>query len=515
MKFTDYFAYQVRMRPQDPCMTDDSRELTYLDADRDSTALAAALGDLPPQSRVAVVADNSVDFLLLDLATTKANLVLVPLNTRLNPAEWAQLIDHAEARIVFVGENYCAAMETVRTRLEHVGSWVALGAVDRPGWTAAARLTPGAARPDRAGCGDDHDIDVQLYTSGTTGQPKGVLHSHDSMTMSISQWAQMVEPWDGLRNGRSLVVAPLFHGAALIMWRTTACWGGHVQTQPRFDVDAVLDAAVRHPISWTFLVPSMIHACLERIPRREPADYRFNLIMYGGSPIAEVILRGALGDLGRHFLQIYGMTESLLTTTLTPADHVRALDGHPELLLAAGRPVAGVGLVIHPSDGAPAARTVGELVVTCPNPMIGYSKNDEATAAILHDGGLHTGDAGFIDADGYLHLCGRIKDMIVTGGENVYSTEVEDVLHAHPAVADVAVIGTPDPKWGEVVTAILVARPGATIDVADVVSFCRDRIARYKVPKRIEIADRLPRNSMGKLLKHQVRERYCTPVALS
>ena len=466
------------------------------------------------QARVAIVADNSTEFVLLDLAVTKANLVLVPINTRLLPEEWSYIIDHSESVVVFASDAYCPGLDKVRGQLTRVAAWVATGAPPTPSWTALADFVGDRpAQPAGAAAADD-DIELQLYTSGTTGLPKGVEHTHRSMTISTTQWAQVVEPWDGLR-GRTLLAAPLFHGAPLIIARTTLCWGGHVQTQPRFDPEAVLDAALAGPIAWTMLVPSMIHMCIERARSRPRSHYQFGVVMYGGSPIAESVLREAMQYLGTGFVQIYGLTEALLTTTLTPADHARALRGEAHLLQSAGGPIAGVSVAIEQvggghegDDGDGGESSRGQVVISCPNPMVGYAKDPSATAEILHDGKLYSGDAGYLGAGGYLFIRDRVKDMIVTGGENVFSTEVEGVLHAHPGVADVAVIGSPHPRWGEIVTAVLVAEPGHHLDADEIVAFCRERISPYKVPRRVDVVEALPRNSMGKLLKGRLREAY-------
>jgi acyl-CoA synthetase (AMP-forming)/AMP-acid ligase II len=514
MRFTGYFYWHVQTRPDVVCMEDEERRITYAEADRLSNRIANSLAPYERQARVALLADASVTVLLLDLGITKANCVMVPLNTRLSPAEWKHIVEHSGAQVVIVGENYCSAIEAVSGQLPGVRRWVSIGKSARAGWESLDELIESA--PDGPGmypaCGDD--IALQAYTSGTTGLPKGVLCSHDAQTFRLVQFAQTVDACNGL-HGEALIAAPLFHPLPLVMWRVVTCWGGAVQTLAKFDADAVLDIAASRHVSWTFVVPSMITMLLERAELRPETDYRFNVIMYGGSPITEPTLRAALERFKCNFIQVYGLTEVGLLSTLNPHDHVRALDGRPHLLRSAGKPTAGVQMRIAPighdafpgvaaHDGLP-SHTVGEIVASSPDCMLGYHNNPEATAAMLVDGEIHSGDAGYVDEEGYFYVADRLKDIVVSGGENIVSLEVEEVISRHDAVADVAVVAVPDPRWGEAVAAVVVVKPGHAVTDGELRQHCRAHIAAYKTPKLIEFRDRLPRNAMGKVLKAELR----------
>jgi acyl-CoA synthetase (AMP-forming)/AMP-acid ligase II len=257
------------------------------------------------------------------------------------------------------------------------------------------------------------------------------------------------------------------------------------------------------------LVPAMIQACCVEVRDvAERAYERLRLLVYGASPIAESTLARALEIFGCEFGQGYGMTETASCVTfLLPEDHRRALAGRPDLLLSAGRPVLGTEVRIVDADDRPVATGgLGEIAARGPQLMRGYWKQPEATAEALRGGWMHTGDAGSLDGEGYLYVRDRVKDMIVSGGENVYPREVEDVLFQHPAVADVAVIGVPDERWGEAVRAVVVLRAGAQTNAQALMDFCRGRIADYKRPRSVAFQDALPRNPSGKLLKRELRE---------
>jgi acyl-CoA synthetase (AMP-forming)/AMP-acid ligase II len=264
-------------------------------------------------------------------------------------------------------------------------------------------------------------------------------------------------------------------------------------------------------IAFATLVPAMLQACLAGVPGVAERRYdTLRLLHYGASPIAEPTLRRAMAVFRCGFIQSYGMTEATQALTyLTPADHERALAGHPELLLAAGRPAAGTEVrVVDRDDQAVPPGTPGEIVARGPQLMRGYWNRPEASAEALRGGWLHTGDVGVVDADGYLYVQDRLKDMIVSGGENVYPRAVEDVLFRHPAVADAAVIGVPDERWGETVKAIVVLRAGMRASEGEIIEFCRGRLGGFERPRSVDFVDALPRNPSGKVLKRMLREPY-------
>ena len=273
----------------------------------------------------------------------------------------------------------------------------------------------------------------------------------------------------------------------------------------------VIDALSSQGITRVTLVPAMIQACLLMVPDVAERDFgTLEVITYGASPIAEQVLRRAMEIFGCDFAQGYGMTETTAVLTyLEPSDHRRALAEKPELLLSAGRPIPGTELrIVDDQDREVARGSIGEIAARGPQMMRGYWNLPEASAETLRGGWLHTGDAGVMDEEGFVYLQDRLKDMIVSGGENVYPREVENVLFEHPAVADAAVLGVPDEKWGEAVKAVVVLRAGLSVTADELVEYCRGRLAGYKRPRSVDFVEALPRNPSGKVLKRELREKY-------
>jgi fatty-acyl-CoA synthase len=310
---------------------------------------------------------------------------------------------------------------------------------------------------------------------------------------------------------RALIVAPLYHAAAAVTTFVTVQAGGTLLIQEEFVPADVVRALSEEGVAVAMLVPAMIQFCLVAVPDAKSRSYdALRLVIYGASPIAEQTLRTAIDVFGCDFIQGYGMTETTAAATyLCPDDPRRALAGEPHLLLAAGRPLLGTEVRIVDDAGTPLPiGEIGEIAVRGPQLMRCYWNLPEATAEALRDGWMHTGDAGVLDAEGYLFVQDRTKDMIVSGGENVYPREVEDVLYQHPAVAEAAVIGVPDPKWGEAVKAVVVLKPGETVTAEVLVEFGKERLAGFKCPRSIDFIDALPRNPSGKVLKRELREPY-------
>ncbi|MGB5757154.1 MAG: AMP-binding protein, partial [Acidimicrobiales bacterium] len=357
------------------------------------------------------------------------------------------------------------------------------------------------------------DVVFILYTSGTTGVPKGAqLTNHN---MAHSAWIS-VSAYGFTAASTNLVAMPLFHVGGMGYGLSAFFHGGHTVLRRDADPAAIVDNIVTYGVTHAFFVPAVIQAILA-VDGVEDADLgSLELLVYGAAPIGDAVLRRALAVLGCQFLQAYGMTETAGTiVTLPPEAHDP--DGpRAGLLRSCGRPLPWVELrIIDPNSiagGEPVdvpIGEVGEIWVRSDQNTPGYRNQPEATAqAITGDGWLRTGDAAYRDEDGYLFLFDRFKDMIVSGAENVYPAEVENVLYDHAAVAEVAVIGVPDDRWGETVKAVVVATPGAMIDPDELIELCRDRLARYKCPTSIDVVDALPRNASGKVLKTELRAPY-------
>ncbi len=510
MLLHDYFDYHT-LRSPDRMFTRDARgEISYGEARSRIEALAARLlaAGLGRGDRVAVLAKNSSLYPIFFLACSKVGVVVVPLNYRLAGPELEYIIGDAGARVLFAEEEYLETIEGVRGNLASVETFVALDGTPGQGWVqldAWVAEASGSFAPLEI---DETDAVYQMYTSGTTGRPKGAVLTHRAVTAQLAQIQLMFPAKAG---DVFLVVAPLYHAAAAITVFSGMTGGASFIIHSDFDPTAVVRALSEEGVARVTLVPAMIQACLLMVPDVAERSYdSLECITYGASPIAEQVLRRALEVFGCDFAQGYGMTETTAVLTyLEPEDHRRALAGQSGLLLSAGRPLPGTRIKIVDAEDREVPRgEIGQIIGKGPQLMQGYWNLPEATAEALADGWMHTGDAGLIDEDGYLFIQDRVKDMIVSGGENVYPREVEDVLFQHPAVGDAAVIGVPDDKWGEAVKAIVVPKAGESPSAEDIMNFCSGRLAGYKRPRSVDFIDQLPRNPSGKVLKKDLREPY-------
>lgn len=303
-----------------------------------------------------------------------------------------------------------------------------------------------------------------------------------------------------------VMAAPMFHITSNFSYAFTLV-GAHVVFSRRFDPSELIGLIERYQATQTVLAPTLINL-MTRMPELEEADISsLRLVTYGGSPIAPDVLRAALPAFGCSFMQIFGMTETTGISFLRPDDHEP--DQHPERLGSAGKDALTVEVrIVDEEDRELPQGEVGEIITRSPNVMLGYWNDEETTAQVLRGGWMHTGDVGLRTADGYLVITDRVKDMIVSGGENVYPREIEDVLYAHPAVVEVAVIGIPDDRWGEAVHATLVLEAGSTVTEDDIRSYCRERLAGYKVPKSVSFLEEMPKSAVGKILKRELRAPY-------
>jgi acyl-CoA synthetase (AMP-forming)/AMP-acid ligase II len=450
--------------------------------------------------RVAILALNSDAYLQAAYAIAWADAVLVPVNTRWSLPEIADSLAEAEVRAIIVDDAFAergarlAAEVTTIVAVIHEGSPAHSDAVP---FEELASDGPRIADAHRSG----ESLAGIFYTGGTTGRSRGAMLSHRALVASATAFASMqaIEP-----DSRSLIVAPMFHLAQFSGWVAASLAGGQHVVLPAFDPAAILRQVERHRVNRAVLVPTMLHALINH-PEVETHDLSsLRTIVYGGSPISRSTLQRTLEVLpGAEFTQVYGMTEmAAVVTVLTPRDHDDA-----GLLAAAGRSAPhALVRVADPDTGADqAAGVVGEIVVRGDGMMSGYWRRPEETKAVMGDGWVHTGDAGYLDERGFLFIVDRVKDMIVSGGENVYSIEVEKVVDKHPAVAQSAVIGVPDDQWGERVHAVVVPRAGATLDLEELRRHCRAEIAGYKCPRSLTIVDALPTSPAGKILKRELR----------
>jgi acyl-CoA synthetase (AMP-forming)/AMP-acid ligase II len=506
MRLHETFDFWAAAQPEAEFAVQGQRALTYAGAAVRIDQLAAALADvLAPGDRFAFVSKNSVEIALLYLAASKAAVVPVPMNYRLAPPEWAYILNDSGARLLIAGHEFVPGLGTITPDVPALAATVA--------WTERAQAGPWVpfeewlgASPAASGLAGRCDDAFQAYTSGTTGRPKGALLTQEALFAHMYQWRVA---WPIGTGSRVLIVMPMYHIAGLLLTLHAVGHGAAVYVLADFDADEVVRVLDEERIGWAVLVPSMIQACLSVTGAEGRRYAELGAISYGASPIAEATLRQAMRLFGCEFTQSFGMTECPAFTLLTSADHRRALDSAPHLLQSTGRPMPGCEVkIVDAEDNEVPSGTTGEICGRGPQTMRGYWNLPDATAGALRGGWMHTGDAGYLDDDGYLYIKDRVKDMILSGGENVYPREVEDVLLGHPGVADVAVIGVPSEQWGETVKAIVARRPGSAATEDELIDFCRGRLAGFKRPRSVDFVDEIPRNPSGKILKRLLREPY-------
>jgi long-chain acyl-CoA synthetase len=484
------------------------RSLTWTELDERASRVAAGLAEagVGNQDRVAFLDKNGFEHFELFYGAALLNAVCVDVNWRLAPPEVEFIVNNAEAKVFVVGQEFVPVLDAIADQLASVTTILVIGGHEKYQDFAEWIERHEPNDPKVAATGDD--VAFQLYSSGTTGRPKGVMLSNDNFFGLLPLAKDM---WEFSPDAVNLVAMPLFHigGGG---WATAGMYEGATSVIVReLDPAALIRLIPEHGITHLFVVPAVLQFML-LVPGHDQGDYSsLKVIVYGASPISEEVLARSIEVFGCKFWQAYGLTETTgAIVNLPPEDH--DLNGpNRHRLRSCG--VAGPGVelrIVEPSTGADVpVGEVGEIWTRTPQNMKGYWKQPEATAATIDaDGWLRTGDAGYVDADRYLYIHDRVKDMIVSGGENVYPAEVENVLMAHPAVADVAVVGVPDERWGETGKAIVVKAEGAEVTPEEIIDFCRQRLAKFKCPTSVEFTDALPRNPSGKVLKKDIRAPY-------
>jgi long-chain acyl-CoA synthetase len=477
--------------PASPAVVCQDNRRTYAELSSRCRRLAVGLRrrGLVPHDRIGVIGLNSDRYLELYLGLPAAGFVLVPVNSRLAPAEMRAILADAGVSLLFADADYPGAAD-VKQVLTMPGDY--------------EDLIASVGEADEAPFGDgvaEDDLAALFYTSGTTGAAKGAMHTHRSLVTSALHF---MATWPFDRQTRWLVASPMFHTGGIIGTLATVWAGGAHVIMPRFDPDQAVDLIEREAVTHTLLVPTMLAAAANAQLARPRDVSSLRYLSHGASPIsAETLRRTRLAFPQAELLHVYGTTEATPITTLLPHEE-RILD--TSLVRSCGQPAVGVEIrIVDSSEAEVPPGTVGELLVRSPSLMAGYWQKPEATAEVMSGGWYRTGDLGYRDERSYIYLVDRAKDLIVSGGENIYSTEVEEALSSHPAAEEVAVFGVPDPRWGEAVYAVVFARQQVTPD--ELAAQCRGRIAGFKAPRHIEVrTEPLPKSAAGKILKRELRE---------
>lgn len=502
----DYIRLSAQRFPDRDCFVfDDGSSRSFAETNLRVNELAWALHarGVRKGSRVAILATDSGEYVEVLMACMKLGAVYVPLNNRLADAEVLTLLRRAEPKALFASSRYAARVAALARELTGLDL---LCSLDGPELTPFAELlAEGSDTEPEVEIGDE-EILALAFTSGTTGLPKGVLQSQRminalALNMSIDYEIQA----DEFR----YTASPIFHIAGQAMIAMHIMRGFPTLILPQFEEGRVLHWMQSGRLTGAFLVPTMISRLLDD-PRVGAGSYeRIRTIIYGASPMTPNLLRRAMATFRCDFINAFGAaTEGGLQASLSLADHRRAAAGAGHLLGSVGKPAFGVDLRLVDPDGKDVPRgEVGEIITRSNAVMSGYLEMPEETARALRDGWFWGGDLARMDEDGYLYLAGRSKDMIIRGGENIYPIEIETVLADYPGVTAVAVVGQPDEHWGETVLAFLTAEPGAEIELSAIRSFCRQRLAPYKIPEAVTVIDAMPLNASGKILKRELRAR--------
>ena len=462
-----------------------------------------ALG-VEPGDRVAYLGKNMAVYYEMLFGCAKARAAMTGINNRLAPPEMQFILSDSRSKVLFVAREFYDTVEKIAGDCPDLVKIIAIDG-EHDDWESYRtwRDAQDSAPPGLV-TQDDDDV-IQLYTSGTTGLPKGVMLTNGNYNAVFREAAKL--DWSSYDEGEAVMNAmPLFHVAGCNIGVLSAAQGAKAVILREIDPKTILDLVEEHKINHTFWVPAVI-LMLTQQPGVDERDFSsLKTISYGASPIAEDLLQRAVDLFGAKFTQLYGLTETVgLGTYLPPEAH----DPSWGKLRACGVPYpSAIVRVVDPEGNPKPQGEVGEIVIKADFVMKGYWNREDATEEALRGGFFHTGDAGFFDEDGFLYIHDRIKDMIVSGGENVYPAEVENAIFGHPDVADVAVIGIPSEKWGEEVKAIVVLNDGVEPDADSIINWTREKIAGYKCPKSVDFVEALPRNPSGKILRKDLREPY-------
>ena len=518
MNTSEFLTISAAIVPDRLAAIASDRRISYEELQGRVNRLANALAALGVGNgdRVAVLQVNSAEHIETYFAAAKLDAVYVPLHFRARADELTYMINDAAPTVLLVGQRYADLVRSFSVDLDSVKHYIAL---EEPvdGWHHYSELIASASDEQRFPEGDDDDLTMIMFTAGTTGVPKGVMLTHDSFSSYI---LSNVMPADPEIEERNILTVPLYHIAGVQAVMAGVYGGRTLIIQGQFEPKQWLELAERERANRAMMVPTMIKMLMDHPDFHQHDLSSLEVITYGADTMPRQVIERAIQEFpGTSFINAFGQTETAATITmLPPEDHV--LEGSPEEIAAKsrrlssiGKPLDDVEVRILDDDGDVVPQgDVGNIVARGDRLMKGYWHLEADTAETIRDGWLYTGDLGYLDEDGYIFLAGRAKDFIKRGGEMVSPEEVEEVLRAHAAIEDAAIIGVPDPDWGERVRAVATLRLGASVTEDEVIEHCRQRLASFKKPESVVFTEELPRNPLGKVLKRELRERYSDPI---
>ncbi|WP_301546833.1 long-chain fatty acid--CoA ligase [Gordonia sp. X0973] len=497
MDLGSWISRRTAINPDRPAITFGDTTWTYGQLDDRINRLASVLaaGGVRAGDRVGYAGMNHPSFLEALFAAARLGAIFVPLNFRLTGAELAYILGDAGIGTLIADEAMAGVIDSADVHLTR-----RIGVTPIEGWEPIEELIAAAEPLSEPAVPEPSDVALIMYTSGTTGRPKGAMLTHGNMFWNN---VNALLSLDTSESDTSLVCAPLFHiGGLNVTTLITLQKGGHIVLMPAFDPTAACALIEKHRITTMFGVPAMF-LFMSQVPQFTTADLSsIRFLVCGGAPVPEPLMK-TYAARGLPFAQGYGLTET------APLALVIGIEESAAKIGSAGSKVLPLSEVrlVDAANNEVAVGESGEVCVRGPQVMAGYWHNPEATAAVIDDEGwFHTGDVGREDADGYVYIVDRVKDMVISGGENVYPAEVESVLYSHPAIAEVAILGLPDEKWGEAVTAVVALADGQSVTLEELRDYAKDKLAGYKLPLRLEFVDALPRNPAGKVLKFKLRD---------